>query len=87
VSGLVGYVLRKADFDPSPFVIAFLLSGMVDTSLRQSLLMNDGNPLILVTRPISGGLLAAALLYLAALIYSRRGKLRLIPARTSAPAE
>jgi putative tricarboxylic transport membrane protein len=86
-SGLVGCVLRKAEFDPSPFVIAFLLSGMVDTSLRQSLLMNDGNPLILVTRPISGGLLAVALLYLAALIYSRRGKLRLIPAGTSAPAE
>jgi putative tricarboxylic transport membrane protein len=87
VSGLVGYVLRKAEFDPSPFVIAFLLSGMVDTSLRQSLLMNDGNPLILVTRPISGGLLAVALLYLAALIYSLRGKMRLIAAETSVPAE
>jgi putative tricarboxylic transport membrane protein len=63
VSGAIGYVLRRAEFDVGPFVMAFVLASIVDTSLRQSLLMGDGSPMILLTRPISGTILTVAALY------------------------
>jgi putative tricarboxylic transport membrane protein len=72
VSGVFGYVFRKASLEPSPFVMAFILADVLDTALRQSMLM--GSPLILVSRPISGVLLAATALVLAVqLISTRRG--------------
>jgi putative tricarboxylic transport membrane protein len=63
VSGAAGYVLRKANFDAGPFVMAFGLARMVDTSLRQGLLMGDGSPIIFLTRPISGTIIGLALLW------------------------
>jgi putative tricarboxylic transport membrane protein len=77
VSGGLGYLLRKANFDTGPFVMAFVLAGIVDTSLRQSLLMGDGNPLILFTRPISGTIIAIGIAFAAAQIYGARRRLRL----------
>ena len=74
--GIVGYVLRKAEFDAGPFVMAFILAKMVDTSLGQSLLMGEGSPAIFVTRPISAALLAAGFVYLVAtvIVYRRMAK-------------
>jgi putative tricarboxylic transport membrane protein len=63
IAGAAGYVLRKANFDAGPFVMAFVLAAMVDTSLRQGLLMGDGSPMIFLTRPISGTIIALAVLY------------------------
>jgi putative tricarboxylic transport membrane protein len=74
VSGVVGYLFRKAGLEASPLVMAFILADVLDTSLRQSMLMGEGSPLVLVTRPISGVLLAATVLVLAVqLIAFRRG--------------
>jgi putative tricarboxylic transport membrane protein len=75
-AGIVGYVLRKAEFDAGPFVMAFILAKMVDTSLGQSLLMGEGSPAIFVTRPISAALLAAGFVYLVAtvIVYRRMAK-------------
>ena len=49
--------MRKLDFDPAPLPLAFVLSPMVENSLRQSLLMSGGDPTIFASRPISGTLL------------------------------
>lgn len=58
VFGIAGYVLRKAALEPSPLIMAFVLADILDTSLRQALLMGDGSPLILVSRPLAGAILA-----------------------------
>lgn len=58
VSGGVGYLLRKAALDAGPFVMAFILANILDTSLRQSLLMGDGSMAIMLSRPISVSILA-----------------------------
>ena len=51
-----------------------LLADVLDTSLRQSMLMGDGSPLVLLTRPIAGALLAATVLVLVVqLVAFRRG--------------
>lgn len=62
VSGLAGYLFRKASLDATPLVMAFILADLLDTSLRQSLLMGDGNISIVASRPISGVMLALSVI-------------------------
>ncbi|MFF3437963.1 tripartite tricarboxylate transporter permease [Streptosporangium sp. NPDC002721] len=60
--GVVGYLMKKLGFDPGPLVLAFVLGSLLETSLRRSLLLFDGNPAGFFSRPISGTLLALFLL-------------------------
>ena len=64
-TGVLGYALRKLDFETAPIVLGLVLAPMVELSLRQSLAMSDGHYAILVTRPISATLLAAGAVLLA----------------------
>jgi putative tricarboxylic transport membrane protein len=57
--GLVGWLMMKLDFPRAPLVLALVLAPLLETSLRQSLLLSLGSPLIFVQRPISALLLAA----------------------------
>jgi len=56
--GIVGYVLRKLDFETAPIVLGLVLAPMMELSLRQALAMSAGRYAIFVTRPISVTLLA-----------------------------
>jgi putative tricarboxylic transport membrane protein len=69
IMGVAGYLLRKFDFDPAPLVLGLVIAPIFELSLRQSLIMSNGNWLIFVQRPIAQALLAvcALLLGLAAL--------------------
>lgn len=58
--GLLGYVLKKLDFPLAPVALTFILGPMMEMALRQSMVMSDGSFSILVTRPISAGLLLFA---------------------------
>jgi putative tricarboxylic transport membrane protein len=58
--GLLGYLMKKLDFEPAPLVLAFVLGRMAEEALRQSLLLSRGSPAILVTRPLASALLALA---------------------------
>lgn len=60
--GIVGYLMKKAGFDPGPMVLAFVLGTIIEASTRRSLLIFDGDPTGFITRPISGGILAVFLL-------------------------
>jgi putative tricarboxylic transport membrane protein len=62
VSGIFGYIFRAAKFEMAPFVMAFILADLLDTSLRQTILMGDHSLWILAARPISATLLAVAAL-------------------------
>jgi putative tricarboxylic transport membrane protein len=64
VAGVIGYVMRKLEFPSAPIVLALVLGPMMETSLRQSLLMSQGSFGIFVTRPISAVLAALVLLFL-----------------------
>ncbi|MGH7307206.1 MAG: tripartite tricarboxylate transporter permease [Candidatus Rokuibacteriota bacterium] len=55
---LVGYVLRKLDFETAPIVLGLVLAPIIEMSLRQSLAMSDGQYLIFLNRPIAATLLA-----------------------------
>ncbi|HEV8641565.1 MAG TPA: tripartite tricarboxylate transporter permease [Methylomirabilota bacterium] len=57
-TGVLGYLLRKLDFETAPIVLGLILAPMIEMALRQSLAMSDGHYAILVARPISAALLA-----------------------------
>jgi putative tricarboxylic transport membrane protein len=68
IMGMLGYALRKFDFDPAPLVLGLVISPILEQSLRQSLIMSNGNYFIFFSRPISLGLMlvSISLLVLAA---------------------
>ena len=43
IMGVVGYLLRKFDFDPAPLVLGLVIAPTFELSLRQSLIMSNGN--------------------------------------------
>jgi putative tricarboxylic transport membrane protein len=66
--GVLGYLLRKLEFETAPIVLGLVLAPMLELSLRQSLAMSDGSYAILIERPIAATLLVVgAVLVLLAL--------------------
>jgi putative tricarboxylic transport membrane protein len=51
--GIVGYLLPKLGFEPSPLALAYILGPILESSLRQSLSISGGSFTILFSRPIS----------------------------------
>jgi putative tricarboxylic transport membrane protein len=53
IFGCVGYLMRKYDFEGAPLILAFVLGPLLEISVRQSLIMSKGSPMIFFNRPIS----------------------------------
>jgi putative tricarboxylic transport membrane protein len=51
--GVAGYLMRRYDYSPPAFIIAFVLAQGTELSFRQSLLLSDNGALIFVQRPIA----------------------------------
>jgi putative tricarboxylic transport membrane protein len=64
IFGLIGYLMKKFNYEAAPLVLALVLGPMMETALRRSLLLSDGGFAIFFTRPISASFLIAALLIL-----------------------
>lgn len=65
LAGIGGFVLRKCGFPLAPMVIGLVLSGMIENSLRQGLLLTRGDFLAFFERPIALGLFVVTALILA----------------------
>ncbi len=64
IFGFIGYLFYKLGCEPAPLLLGFILGPMMEENLRRALLLSRGDWSVFVTRPISVGLLAAALLLL-----------------------
>src|SRR6476469_6505005 len=64
IFGVIGYVFIKLGCEPAPLLLGFILGPMMEENLRRALLLSRGDWSVLVTRPLSAGLLGAALLLL-----------------------
>ena len=64
VFGVVGYLLKKFEYEMPPMVLALILGPMFENALRQSLIISDGSVTIFFQRPISATLLTIAILLL-----------------------
>jgi len=65
IMGVLGYWLRKFNFDPAPLVLGLVISPILEQSLRQSLIMSNGDYMIFFQRPMAAGLLGVAVFLLA----------------------
>jgi putative tricarboxylic transport membrane protein len=69
--GLVGYALRKLDYPLAPLVLGVILGPIAETNLRRALMANEDWTAFL-TRPVSAGLLALAVVSIALSLRSWR---------------
>lgn len=51
--GVVGYLLRKADYPLAPLVLALVLGPLMEKSFRQTLISEQGNMMAFIERPLS----------------------------------
>ena len=73
IFGLVGYVLRKLDYEIAPICLAFVLGPMLENAFRQALIISDGSIMQMVTRPITATILSIAVVLLVLVAFRRRG--------------
>jgi putative tricarboxylic transport membrane protein len=62
IFGLGAFFLRILDYPLAPAVLAIVLGPQTEETLRQSLLINSGDPSIFFTRPIAGPITIVALI-------------------------
>ncbi|HLR71280.1 MAG TPA: tripartite tricarboxylate transporter permease [Pseudogracilibacillus sp.] len=64
IFGVLGYLLKVFNFPPAPFILSFILGGMMEQSLRKALTISNGSLTIFMERPIALALLFVTLLTL-----------------------
>ncbi len=76
IFGLGAFFLRKFDYPLAPAVLAIVLGPIAESTLRQSLLLSSGDPMIFFNRPIAGPItvIAIVLILLPAAKLLRRKK-------------
>jgi len=74
--GVLGYIMRKIDYEPAPMVLAFVLGPLFEDALGQALLISRGDYRVFLNRPLSLGFLVAGLALLAMSVISNLQKFR-----------
>ncbi len=75
--GIGAFFLRKFDYPLAPAVLAIVLGPIAEPTLRQSLLLSSGDPMIFFNRPIAGPItVIAIILILLPAVKLLRGKKR-----------
>jgi len=59
--GLIGYLFYKLGCEPAPLLLGFILGPMMEENLRRALRIGRGDWSLFLSRPLSAGLLLAAL--------------------------
>jgi len=60
IFAVVGYIFYKLSCEAAPLLLGFILGPMMEENLRRALLLSRGDWSAFVTRPLSAGLLACA---------------------------
>jgi putative tricarboxylic transport membrane protein len=68
--GIVGFILRRFDYELAPVILAYVLGPLLETNFRQSLIISDGDLSVFFTRPISGVALGISVLLLLSTCFS-----------------
>jgi putative tricarboxylic transport membrane protein len=73
VFSLLGCLFKLLDFPLAPAVLAFVLGDKIESAFRQSLILSREDPFVFITRPVSGTVLAIAVVTVA-ILKIRRSK-------------
>ena len=74
--GLIGYAMKKLNYEAAPLVLALVLGPMMENALRRSLVLSEGSLRVFVSRPISAFFLIAGLLILFSPLFLRKKRVR-----------
>jgi len=79
--GVVGYILRKFDYEAAPLMVAYILGPMLERAFRKSLVLSDGKLNIFMERRIAAVILVISALLLVHSGYSsyRKFKSKRVP--------
>jgi putative tricarboxylic transport membrane protein len=67
--GIAGYLLREMGYEPAPLVLALVIGPMMETAMRESLILYRGDVARMIFRPIAGSIyLVAAVALLAPVV-------------------
>ena len=76
--GVFGYLLVKLRFEPAPILLGFVLGPRLEENFRRAVLISRGSMEVFVTRPISAVFVGLCVLLIAAQVYARWKKLRVV---------
>jgi putative tricarboxylic transport membrane protein len=76
IFGIIGYILRKFDYEMAPLILAYVLGPMLEKHFRTALTMSDGSLSVFLTRPISGVTLMISFLLLISTGFSYYRKMK-----------
>jgi len=76
VFGLIGYLMKKLNYEAAPLVLALVLGPIMEAALRRSLVISEGGFGLFFTRPISASFLITALLILLSPLLLKKKRLR-----------
>jgi putative tricarboxylic transport membrane protein len=82
--GVVGYLLVKFGFPLAPLILGVILGDQIEVNLVRAL-MTDGDPLLFLTRPISGGMLVLSVLSVGLALWQHRRQHRAGAGAADAP--
>jgi putative tricarboxylic transport membrane protein len=80
VFGIVGYLMKRFDFEAAPLVLALILGPLLEDNLRQALLISKGSFMIFFNRPISASFMVISLLIVASALLRLRPSEKFIKA-------
>jgi putative tricarboxylic transport membrane protein len=60
--GVLGFLMRETGFPVAPMILGVVLGPILDSNLRRSLALSQGDPIDFVTRPISAIIASLVLL-------------------------
>jgi putative tricarboxylic transport membrane protein len=74
--GVLGYLLRKFGFEPTPLLLGFVLSGPMEENIHRALLFAGGDRMTFLRHPIGASLLAASVILVAIAALPRLNRVR-----------
>lgn len=74
--GVIGYGLVKLGLEVGPMLLGLVLGPMLEENFRRAMLLARGDPINIITRPISATLLAASLVLLCVILLPKLRRTR-----------
>jgi putative tricarboxylic transport membrane protein len=87
VFGVLGYLMKKFDYEAAPLILAMVIGPMMEEALRQSLILSAGSFAIFIERSISAGFIFAAALLLVFPLLTRRREVAKVWASQAAESD
>lgn len=72
--GIIGYLLKKAEYPIAPIILTFVLGNMLEYTLMMSLTLFKGDITGFFTRPISASILGLCILFIAFSVFANLKK-------------